>query len=126
MSDLGKEIRLRRLFAGGKALIVAMDHGVSNGPIAGLEDIRTAVAQVAKGGATGVVLHKGVVRFAKDYFDERLSLILHVSASTSLSPRPNRKVLATRVGEAIPYGAHRISPHTNLAGADAEPRLAGC
>src|SRR5436309_9825765 len=101
MSSIGKEIRIRRILVGGKTLIVAMDHGVSSGPIVGLEDIRKAVANVAKGGATGVVLHKGVVRFAEEYFDERLGLILHLSASTSLSNHTDRKVLVTQVEEAI-------------------------
>ncbi len=124
MSSIGKEIRLRRVFNAGKTLIVAMDHGVSSGPVAGLEDIRKAVANVAKGGASAVVLHKGVVRFAKDYFDERLGLILHLSASTSLSPRTNRKVLVSRVDEALSYGADAISTHTNLGGEDDAPMLA--
>ena len=123
MSSIGKEIRLRRIFAGGKALIIAMDHGVSNGPIAGLEDIRKAVAAVAKGGATGVVLHKGVVRFAKDYFDSRLALILHLSASTSLSTHTNRKMRVTRVDEAVSYGADAISVHVNLGGDEDEHML---
>lgn len=109
---------MHRVLSGGKALIVAMDHGVSSGPVAGLEDIRKAVANVAKGGATGVVLHKGVVRFAKDYFDEKLSLILHLSASTSLSNRVDRKVLVTQVEEAISYGADAISVHVNIGGDD--------
>ncbi len=116
MSTIGKELRLRRIFAEGKALIVAMDHGVSNGPIAGLEDVRKAVAAVAKGGATGVVLHKGVVRFAKDYFDSRISLILHLNASTSLSTHANRKVPVTRVDEAVSYGADAVSVHVNVGG----------
>ena len=124
MSTIGKEIRLRRILAGGKALIVAMDHGVSSGPLAGIEDIRKAVANVAKGGATGVVLHKGVVRLAKDYFDERLSLILHLSASTSLSTKTNRKVLVTRVDEAVSYGADAVSTHTNVGGEDDDLMLA--
>ncbi len=124
MSSTGKEIRLRRLFSGGKALVVAMDHGVSSGPVAGLEDIRKAVANAAKGGATGVVLHKGVVRFAKDYFDERLALVVHLSASTSLSTHGDRKVLVTEVDEAIAHGADAISVHVNLGGDDDDRMLA--
>lgn len=124
MTSTGKEIRLRRLFGGGRALIIAMDHGVSSGPIAGLEDIRKAVANVAKGGATGIVLHKGVVRFAKDYFDERLALILHLSASTALSSHADRKVLVTEVEEAIAHGADAISIHVNLGGEDDDRMLA--
>src|SRR6266566_2710931 len=100
-----------------------MDHGVSSGPLAGLEDIRKAVANVAKGGATAVVLHKGSVRFAKDYFDEKLALILHLSASTSLSPRADRKVAVTRVEEAISYGADAVSVHVNLGGEDDDRML---
>ncbi|MGI0148947.1 MAG: 2-amino-3,7-dideoxy-D-threo-hept-6-ulosonate synthase [Thermoplasmata archaeon] len=124
MSTTGKEIRLRRLFSGGKALVIAMDHGVSSGPIAGLEDVRKAVANVAKGGATGVVLHKGVIRFAKDYFDEKLSLIVHLSASTSIGTRADRKVLVTEVEEAIGLGADAISVHVNLGGEDDDRMLA--
>jgi len=118
MSSIGKEIRIRRILVGGKALIVAMDHGVSSGPVPGLEDVRKAVANVAKGGATAVVLHKGVVRFAKDYFDEKLALILHLSASTSLSARADRKVLVTGVDEAISFGADAVSVHVNIGGED--------
>src|SRR3989304_8869101 len=104
MSSLGKAIRLRSSFQGAKALVVAMDHGVSSGPVPGLEDIRKAVANVAKGGATAVVLHKGVVRFAKEYFGDGLGLILHLSASTSPGTLPHRKVLVTQVDEAIAHG----------------------
>jgi len=118
MSSIGKEIRMRRILRGGKTLIVAMDHGVSSGPASGLEDIRKAVANVAKGGATAIVLHKGVVRFAKDYFDEGLCLVLHLSASTSISTHVDRKILVTQVDEAISYGADAVSVHVNLGGED--------
>lgn len=118
MVSTGKQIRLRRILREGKALIVAMDHGVSSGPVAGLEDIRKAVANVAKGGATAVLLHKGVVPFAADYFDDRLSLILHLSASTSMSAHADRKVIVTQVEEAISYGPDAISVHVNIGGED--------
>src|SRR5947208_15964214 len=118
LSSIGKEIRMRRVLSDGKALIAAMDHGVSSGPVSGLEDIRKAVANVAKGGATAVVLHKGAVRLAKDYFDEGLCLVLHLSASAAVSTHVDRKVLVTQVDEAISYGADAISLHVNLGGED--------
>jgi fructose-bisphosphate aldolase/2-amino-3,7-dideoxy-D-threo-hept-6-ulosonate synthase len=123
VSSIGKEIRMRRILVGGRALLVAMDHGVSSGPIAGLEDIRKAVSNVAKGGATGIVLHKGSVRFAKDYLDERLALVLHLSASTEVGPHPDRKVLVTEVEEAIALGADAVSVHVNLGGEDDDRML---
>src|SRR2546430_9585053 len=73
MSSTGKEIRLRRLFSGGKALVVAMDHGGSSGPPPGLEDIPKAAAHVAKGGGARAVLAQGVAPFPKDHFDEHPS-----------------------------------------------------
>src|SRR3989442_8057418 len=118
-----KDNRLRRILRGGRTISVAMEHGVSSGPAAGLEDVRKAVASVGKGGATAVVLHKGVVRFAKDYFDEGLCLVLHLGASTSISTHVDRKVLVTQVDEAISYGADAISVHVNLGGEDDDPMI---
>ncbi|HKZ99135.1 MAG TPA: 2-amino-3,7-dideoxy-D-threo-hept-6-ulosonate synthase, partial [Thermoplasmata archaeon] len=51
-------------------------------------------------------------------------LILHLSASTSLGTRPNRKVLVTQVDEAIGYGADAISVHVNVGGSDDDVMLA--
>lgn len=126
MSVIGKEIRLRRLLDGasGKAVIIPMDHGVSAGPMEGLEDIRTAVEKVAKGGASAVVLHKGLVRYTKDYFASGLGLIVHLSASTVLSSKNvNRKVICGEVSEAIALGADAISVHTNIGGPDDDLHL---
>ena len=50
---IGKSIRLERIFNRdtGNAIIIPMDHGVSVGPIKGLENLRDAVNKVAEGGA---------------------------------------------------------------------------
>lgn len=50
--SIGKQVRLERLINRdtGKTIIVPMDHGVSSGPIEGIEDIRKAVEDVAEGG----------------------------------------------------------------------------
>ncbi|HOU81355.1 MAG TPA: fructose-bisphosphate aldolase, partial [Methanoregulaceae archaeon] len=53
----GKEIRLERIIDRNtrKTIIVPMDHGVTNGPVAGLIDLGEAVDQVAEGGANAVL-----------------------------------------------------------------------
>ncbi len=58
----GKEIRLERIMDRntGKTIIVPMDHGVSNGPIAGLIDLDRAVNLMAEGGANAVLGHVGL------------------------------------------------------------------
>ena len=49
IKNLGKLVRLERIFnrESEKTVIVPMDHGVSNGPIKGLIDIRETVNDVA-------------------------------------------------------------------------------
>ncbi len=42
----GREIRLGRLFGDGKAVIIAMDHGMFDGPIPGMEDLRATATRV--------------------------------------------------------------------------------
>ncbi len=60
---IGKKIRLERIIDrnSGKTVIIPMDHGVTVGPIAGLEDMREAVSSVVAGGANAILMHKGIV-----------------------------------------------------------------
>lgn len=122
MTHLGKGLRLRRLLGpGGKTILIPLDHGVSNGPLPGLEDARTAVDAVARGGANGVIVHKGLVRTVAPALGSA-ALLVHLSASTSLNPNPNDKRLVGTVEEAIALGADAISIHVNV-GADTESAM---
>jgi len=53
-----------------------------------------------------------VVEILDSYKD--VGLILHLSASTSLGPDPNEKVLVASVEEAIKLGADAVSIHVNI------------
>jgi len=119
---IGKEIRLRRIFdpKKGKTVIVPMDHGVSMGPVKGIADIRATVDKVADGGASAIVIHKGLVPFAGPSIGDRLGLIVHASASTSFSTDPNHKVLVATPDEAAALGADGVSIHCNIGGDNEE------
>ncbi len=43
-------------------MIVPMDHGYTYGPIKGLKNMPFVVDQVCQGGASAVLVHKGLVR----------------------------------------------------------------
>jgi predicted phospho-2-dehydro-3-deoxyheptonate aldolase len=92
------------------------------GPIEGLVDMKTTIDKVSRGGATAVVMHKGVVPYGHRSFGRDIGLIVHLSASTSLSPDPNSKVLVTTVEEALKMGADAVSIHVNI-GAETEPYM---
>lgn len=112
----GKAIRIERIINRdtGKAVIVPMDHGVSSGPILGINNMREAMSQVADGGANAVVVHKGVVGRGHRGSGPDMGLIVHLSASTSLCPEPNAKTLVCTVEEAIKLGADGVSIHVNI------------
>jgi predicted phospho-2-dehydro-3-deoxyheptonate aldolase len=94
-----------------------MDHGISVGPVTGLKDIRQAVKSVFEGGTDAIVVHKGVVRYISEVLTPKSGeLIVHLSASTDLSPFPNKKELVSSVEHAIRLGATAVSIHVNLAG----------
>jgi len=116
MTITGKQIRIERIINRntGKTVIVPMDHGISLGPIEGLGDMKSAVQMVADGGANAIVEHKGLVEAGHRRRGKDIGLIIHLSASTSLSPNPNAKTLVCSVEEAIKLGADAVSIHVNL------------
>ena len=122
--SIGKRIRMERIIdrESKRSVIVPMDHGVTLGPVRGLEDMRKAVNAVAEGGANAVLLHKGIVFAGHRGYGKDIGLILHISASTNLGPDPLNKVLVASVEEGIKLGADAISIHVNV-GAENEPEM---
>jgi predicted phospho-2-dehydro-3-deoxyheptonate aldolase len=115
----GKQIRLKRLFKHSDRLFIApMDHGVTVGPMEGLTDMPATVDLIRAGRADAVVVHKGLVGQITDHLgSDGCELIVHLSASTSLAPDPNRKELVSSVEHAIRLGATAVSVHVNLGSA---------
>ncbi len=118
--ESGKTRRLRRIIRDdSKAFIIAMDHGVTIGPVRGLENVQETVRHVVAGGADAVLVHKGI---AKHLDTNGTGLIIHVSASTKLGSKPNLKVGVCTLEEAIRLGADAVSAHINV-GAEEEGEM---
>ncbi|HHC24768.1 MAG TPA: fructose-bisphosphate aldolase, partial [Desulfobacterales bacterium] len=115
-NTIGKAVRTERIINRntGKTVIVPMDHGASVGPIEGLIDMSRAVDMVAEGGANAVLGHIGLPRYGHRRRGRDVGLILHLSASTMLSPKPNKKVLVNTVENALKMGADGVSIHINI------------
>jgi fructose-bisphosphate aldolase/2-amino-3,7-dideoxy-D-threo-hept-6-ulosonate synthase len=120
MNRIGKAIRMERILdrRTRRAVIVPMDHGMTVGPIPGLIDLREAVDKVAEGGANAVLGHMGLPLHGHRGYGRDIGLIIHLSASTSLGPDPNHKVLVTEVEDAIKIGADAVSVHINVGAED--------
>lgn len=126
MTILGKQIRLERIINRNtrKTVIVPMDHGISVGPIDGIRDMKTTIEKIAKGGANAIVEHKGLIAEGHRREGTDIGLIIHLSASTSLSMYPNAKTLVCSVEEAIKLGADAVSIHVNLGNGQEKEMLA--
>ena len=66
----GREIRLKRLFGDGRAVIIAMDHGMFDGPIAGMEDLPATAAKINPD-VDAVLLAPGMLRHCHGVFAGR-------------------------------------------------------
>lgn len=110
--NYGKRRRLQRISReDGKMVIVPMDHGVTLGPVRGLENMQKIIDKLVLGGTDAVVIHKGI---ATSVDTRRMGLIIHLSASTNLDPDPLWKVQICSVIEAVRLGTDGISVHVNV------------
>ena len=83
---IGKAIRLERIINrdSKRTVIVPMDHGMTLGPIRGLTDMRKTVNQIVNGGASAILMHKGIVVAGHRGGGKDIGLIIHLTASTSI------------------------------------------
>src|SRR5688500_11807654 len=104
---VGKQLRMKRLGREGLYTIIPLDHGVSVGPIAGLEDPTALIREVDHGGATSIILHKGLV---KNYVaaEPRAGLLVHISSSTDKAQDVNDKRIVATAEEVVRYGGDAI------------------
>jgi DhnA family fructose-bisphosphate aldolase class Ia len=63
----GRGIRLQRLMGDGRAVIIAIDHGLFDGPIAGMEDLPSTAAKI-NSMVDAVLLAPGMVRHCGNVF----------------------------------------------------------
>ncbi len=116
----GIQIRLNRILRKGKMLCIPMDHGISSGPIEGLEDPHSIIYKCENHGLTSVIINKGILKTLPK--PTKVGLLVHYSSSTSLSTAPNRKMLTGTVKEAVRLGADGVSLHINIGGKE-EPEM---
>ena len=82
---IGKNIRLERIInrETKKSIIIPMDHGLTVGPIKGIEkDLGEIVNKIAMGGANAILGHVGIPLYAHRGYGPDIVLILHLSCST--------------------------------------------
>src|SRR5687767_2579838 len=118
-NSVGGRIRLQHLYRhdSSSLFVVPLDHSVTSGPIARKGQLNRLIGQLSGNGVDAVVLHKGALAHIDVRWFRSLSLIVHLSASTSRAPDPDAKYLVSSVEEALRLGAHAVSVHVNVGSA---------
>ncbi len=81
--------RLTRVLApDGRALVLAMDHGVIAGPLPGIESPAAALAAASRGGVDAVLLNAGALSAGWQCLDRRVGVILRLSGGFTLLSDP--------------------------------------
>jgi fructose-bisphosphate aldolase/2-amino-3,7-dideoxy-D-threo-hept-6-ulosonate synthase len=117
----GKTRRLKRIMQkDSKTVIVPMDHGVTIGPIQGIESMQRITDQLLRGKVDAILVHKGI---AKHIDIDDAGLIVMLSGLSNLSPNVNSKVQVCSVQEATRIGADAVSVHVNIGAQDEDKML---
>ena len=97
----------------GRGVWVPIDHGTSDYPAKGLENLEEIITAVVRGGADAVIAHKGVISSFGHLHPGHM--IAHLSASTRHGgKRGDDKVLVGSCEEMLSRGAVAVSVQVNL------------
>ena len=120
----GAPTGLDALLPAGRGVWVPIDHGASDWPVPGLEDLDRLVADLAEGGADAIVAQKGVItHLTRQNEPPAIGLVAHLSVSTRHGGADaGEKVSVGDVEEALMRGAQAVSAQVNM-GTPGEGRM---
>lgn len=116
--------KLKRFFPApdGRAVILSLDHGASEGMLAGLGRLPELIDQLNGRNVQGVVLNKGYARSQGLALHASTPLIMQLSAGTRHGLPAWNKALVCSVPEALRLGADAVSIQINI-GNELEDRM---
>jgi class I fructose-bisphosphate aldolase/fructose-bisphosphate aldolase/2-amino-3,7-dideoxy-D-threo-hept-6-ulosonate synthase len=119
MDGVAKKIRWSRFLDrhSGRGIIVPIDHGLTIGPLPGLDGMAQVARWIVHPGITGVIAHKGMVeRLGSRDLLRGVGVMVHLNGMTSLAPEPDRKERLTSIEAALRLGADAVSLQLNFDG----------
>jgi len=119
MSQLGKQIRMKRLIRekSNSCVICALDHGMTSPKfLDGLYDIRARAREAIAGGANVFMMSRGAAKGCAGEFLPPTSLALMLTAAAAGRPSGPLIAVIGSVEEALRLGADAVVVYTALAG----------
>lgn len=120
VSNMGKQLRLRRMFKNGKVLVLPMDHPIYFGPQPGIEDPAKLVGFARDHGATSVLITAGALRQAINEVGD-MGIIMRVDTTISHIGGPDTLMhLLHDAEEAAALGADMVVINCYIGIGDAQ------
>ena len=110
--SIGKRLRMRQIMKNGRAMIVALDHGMVAGRVRGLENPIEVVKTVAQSGADGILITPGLLEQAIDVLGD-LAVILRVDGCVSTLGAGPMKLFSS-VEDAVSLGVDAVAVNATL------------
>lgn len=122
----GRALRLARLTKCGEKplFIVPLDHTVTDGPFIDARGYDELLLNLARNGVDAIVVHKGRLGLMPADVYARLSVIVHISASTKYAADPTYKYQVGDVEDCLRRGADAVSIHVNVGSLTEDRQLA--
>jgi len=116
MTTTGRTLRLGRLFKSAETpfFLVPIDHTLTDGPFTDAHQYDNLLDVLADNGVNAIAVHKGRLGLLRSGVYAKLSVIVHVSASTKYAADPNYKYQVGDAEECLRRGADAVSVHVNL------------
>ena len=79
--NLGKHLRFKQFYKHDKnhSVIIPMDHGMTRGPIRGLDNMQELLLELSNHNVDGFILHKGIISHYADVLAKiEIPLIMHL------------------------------------------------
>ena len=113
----GSDRALARLFhpETGRAVIAPLDHGVSEGMLAGIEDLPRLLEMAAALPVQGIMLNKGALRAHLPELPLSVLAVGQLSGGTRHCLPPYARSLMCSVAEALRLGADMVAVQVNIA-----------
>ena len=113
---MDKAARLAVLFPNNRGVWIPIDHGASDFPNPGLENVEELIHQLIEGGVDVILAQKGIVsRYAHLCEGTNTNMVIHYSVSTRhAGPDCNNKVLVGNADETLSRGGIGVSSQVNM------------
>jgi DhnA family fructose-bisphosphate aldolase class Ia len=113
---MDKDERMGLLLPNRRGVWIPIDHGASDYPTPGLEDLEVLIASLVDAGVNAIVAQKGVVSaYAHLCEGTSTSMVVHYSVSTRhAGPDANNKVMVGHADETLPRGGLGVSSQVNM------------